>query len=350
MVSLVNKGKWLVLGIIAGLMHLARADGFVWLGVGLAAVLLQYGIRNKNWIMGFGYCLGGYLLVMTPWFARNYSVFGTILAPGGARTLWVLNYDELFSYPASVLTFERWWAVGLGEILSGRLWALRLNLQTALGVQGFVFLFPLMLLGLWKLRKKRAVQLGGLAWGLTLTIMTLVFPFSGARGGFFHSGAAIQPLFWAVAPVGLEAFVEWGERVRGWHVAQAQKVFGAGLVGLAIVVTMAIHVMRAFPGNESAGYTDVEQRLIDFGASVRDVVMVNNPPGYFLASRRSAVVIPDGNLSRLLAAAERYGARFVVLDENVPAGIRFMLDHPADVEGLVYLGALDGFLLFEVEP
>jgi hypothetical protein len=334
--------KWLGLGILAGFMHLARADGFLWLGMAIVTMFTEYGIRNTNFVFRIPYSVFGYLAVMTPWFLRNLSVFGTPLAPGGARALWVLNYDELFSFPVAGLTFGRWWASGLGELLRVRADALGQNLQSVLGVQGAIFLLPLIGVGLWKLRGNRAVQMGVLAWGLTLAVMTLVFPFSGARGGFFHSGAAIQPLLWAVVPVGLETFVAWGGRARGWRVAQAQRVFGAGLVGLAILFTAFIFGSRVLPNQEGVGYAEVEQKLVELGAQPGEVVMVNNPPGYFLASGRPAVVIPNGDLNTWWAVANTYAVDFVIVDRNVPVEIRLSL------ESLVQNGSGKFLLLGEV--
>jgi hypothetical protein len=110
------------------------------------------------------------------------AVFGTPLAPGGSRVLWLTRYDQLFAYPASQLTFASWWHSGLTEILKVRLWALGLNLESALAVQGSIFLLPLILIGLWQLRKENRTLLVVLAWGVTLTAMILVFPFARARG------------------------------------------------------------------------------------------------------------------------------------------------------------------------
>jgi hypothetical protein len=130
------------------------------------------------------------------------SVFGTPLAPGGSRALWLTNYDELYAYPVDQLKFSRWWRSGIKVILQDRFWALAQNLQTALAVQGSIVLLPLIVWGAWHHRRDFRVQMGLLAWLLTFVIMTVVFPFAGARGGFFHSGAALQPLFWALAPAG----------------------------------------------------------------------------------------------------------------------------------------------------
>ena len=64
-----------LLGLISGLMHLARADGLVWFGVSVVAALWLYeppttrpwGVRLRR----CGACLLGYLLVMGPWLVRN---------------------------------------------------------------------------------------------------------------------------------------------------------------------------------------------------------------------------------------------------------------------------------------
>ena len=46
--------------------------------------------------------------------------------------------------------------------------------------------------------------------------MTFVFPFAGARGAFFHAGAALQPMWWTLAPFGLESMLAVPEKTRNW--------------------------------------------------------------------------------------------------------------------------------------
>ena len=40
-------------------------------------------------------------------------------------------------------------------------------------------------------------------------VMTVIFPFAGSRGSFFHAGAAFQPYWWIAAPIGLDAVLAW---------------------------------------------------------------------------------------------------------------------------------------------
>ena len=374
---LVKSRKWnvgskaFVLGTLAGLMHLARADGILWLFIALISILI---VHRSSSILGkpasstftlltclllVTLSLFGYFLVMSPWFARNLAVFGTPLAPGGSRALWLTHYDQLFAYPASQLTFDAWLASGAGTILKARVWALGLNLANTLAVQGEVFLLPLILIGIWHFRKDCCVQLAALVWMLTFLAMTLVFPFAGARGGFFHSSAALQPVWWALAPVGLERAVDWAERRRGRPMAQARVIFRGGAVALAALLTVVIvqgRVIGGFNGEQAwgqrdAAYSQIEHFIVSKGAKPETVVIVANPPGYFVATDRSAIAIPDGNVTTLLAVAERYGAQYLILEAgHVPVGLQSLYEQPDGYAGLRYLGEVEAARVFAIQP
>ncbi|MBN1146836.1 MAG: hypothetical protein JXA78_06245 [Anaerolineales bacterium] len=351
------------LGLCAGLMHLARADGALWLVVAIALAGVCVFERDSslqglpNLARRLVSCLAGYLLVMGSWLLRNLSEFGAPLSPGGSRAFWVTNYDELFIYPASLLTPERWLSTGIGEIVKARLWAGGLNLQTALAVQGEIFLLPLIVIGLWQLRADRRVRTGAFAWFLTFIAMTLVFPYQGARGGFFHSGAAVQPLFWAVAPLGLETLIAWLGRLRSWNIDQAQGVFRAGLVVLTLFLTALVSYSRVFGDDfarpawneSSAHYARLEQALVDLGASPGEVVLVNNSPGYFAASGRPAISIPDGDVNTLLDVAERYQGHYLLLEFNQLQGQDDLYARPDDLRpGLRYLATFEETRIFQI--
>jgi hypothetical protein len=362
----------LCLGLLAGLMHLSRADGVLWLLIALIAVFyLNYGSRNTHHatrttprasrntyyvLRGAFPVLLGYLLIMGPWMLRNLDVFGTLLSPGGSRALWLTNYDEIFSYPASILTFDHWIDSGLKAILEARWWALGLNFQTVLAIQGGIFLLPMILAGAWQLRKDHRVKLGLLAWSGIFLIMTVVFPFPGARGGLFHSGAALQPLWWALAPLGLERFLDIGVKKRGWQLEQARKAFSWGLAVLALFLTVIVGYLRIVD-NENSGlawnqtqpyYLKIEASLIGHGITNDEIIMVNNPPGYFVATGRSAITVPDGDIDSALAAAQRYQADYLLLESNHPKGLNSLYQHPRDLPGLDYLYTLEDTHIFKL--
>lgn len=368
----------LVLGVLAGLMHLSRADGVVWLLFTWVVIVLmaveqrrtlpgtqQKALKQRDLkivligvISKILLCLAGYLFVMGPWIARNLIVFGTPLSPGGLKALWINNYDELFIYPASLLTLSHWLSDGIIQILRARWWALGQNLVSTIAVQGEIILTPLIMMGLWYHRRDLRVQVGLLAWFVTFGLMTFIFPFAGVRGGFFHSGAALQPLFWAVVPAGLFQFVDWGRRVRNWDPKSAQRVFGAGLLSLGILISAFLTYNRVI-GSELTNpawsknvvrYQLLDQALQDLGASNYDVVLVNDPPGFFLASSRPCISIPYGNLETLQSVARRYNARYLLLEFNQLQGQVDLYDHPADHPGVIYLGTESGVRIYQVIP
>lgn len=342
------------LGFLAGLMHLSRADGLLWLALAFTSILLlrKPGQSLLSTLFILFSVLLGYLLIMSPWFARNDAAFGSFLAPGGSKMLWLTAYDQIFSYPASTLTFEAWWSSGLDAILQARLWAFGLNAANTLTVQGGIFLLPLIVIGAWQTRKNKTVQLSLLAWLLTLAAMTLAFPFAGARGGYFHSGAALQPLWWALAPLGLERLIEWGRARRGWNVAQARPLFLGALVGMALLLTgMAVMLRLPTWGNENDAYNQIEDYLVEQDMLNEEVVIVANPPGFYLASGNPAIAVPDCDLLALLEAARRYQAGYLILEQgSTPAGLMPVYENPAEFPGLTYLGEVEGARLYAIRP
>jgi hypothetical protein len=349
--------KPLIMGVIAGGMHLTRADGILWLAA--AAVLVAWDF-SRQWKNRVGLSLHrrimdsgakllvlflGYGLIMGTWYIRNIYLFGGLFSPGGEKTLWLTNYDQTFIYPASQLTWRGWAALGLGQHLA--IWwnALIWNLENALAVQGELFLFLLILPGLWMLRNERIVRFAVLMWVLTLGIMTFVFPFAGSRGGFLHSASAVQPVIWAAVPFGLEAFVNLGVRLRRWNANKSWPVFAAGVISICMLFTAALFWSRVVGNDPSEPlwsqsdrqYQAVARVLQDYGAGPKNRVLVNNPPGYYLASGSEALVIPDGNLSTLLSVAKRYHAEYLVMEPNHVAGLDSLYQHPGSLPGLVYL-------------
>ena len=81
-----------------------------------------------------------------------------------------------------------------------------------------------------------------------------------------------------------------------------------------------------------------------------DVVIVRNPPGYYLASNRRAVVLPFGDESTLLAVAEKFHAKYLVLEKNGTFdAIQNLYDDPNGNPSFTYLGEVDGARLYRIE-
>jgi hypothetical protein len=225
-------------------------------------------------------------------------------------------------------------------------------------VQGEVILLPLIGLGFWHLKKDRRVQLAGAAWLLIFAAMTLAFPFAGARGGFFHSGASVQTVWWVLAPIGLDRLIVWGSRTRDWNPGRSGMLFRSGLVAIIALLTVVIVYVRVMGGggsqlwgHENISYNHIKDVLVSDGMTDQSIVMVANPPGFYLVSGNSSIAVPDGDITTLLTVAGRYGVKYLVLEAgSTPTGLIPVYDNPESWAGLEYLGNVEVARVFLVHP
>ncbi len=322
----------LAAGALVGLAHLARADGPLL----LVAIALAWGAslisalrsgktqETRDWrleILNFLFVILGYALVMLPWFVRNWTVSGLPLPAAGVQTIWMTTYDDLFSYGRE-LSLQTYLAWGWANILRSKLHALWLNTQTAVAVFCLVYLTPLVPIGWWRLRRHPLFQLAAWYGVLLFLAMTFVFTFPGPRGGLFHSGGALLPFIFTAASVGLDVLVKWvAARRQGWDARLAREVFSIGLIALALLVTAFLYYQGVVVGTRWRGAGATYGHLVEWleaEGQAREVVMVGDPPGYWYHDGGPSIVVPNEPVETVLAVADRYGARYLVLDRNRP--------------------------------
>jgi hypothetical protein len=301
--------RWLIVGAFVGLAHMARADGLLLLAPAMLAVWYA-GCRRFS---AAALVLVGYGILMAPWWTRNILLLGTPFPQGATRSIWLVRYDELFSYPASILTPEHLWDAGWLTLLLVRGQALLSNLQSLLAVNGYVFLAPLMIVGIQR----------------------------STRGGFFHSSAALMPVLWALAVEGLGRVVSGvGER-RGWEPKQPLAVFNTAAIVLGAALALFLYWGRVIGPDPSqpvwsssdALYSDVGQQLKALDPEL-GFVAVNNPPGFHRATDLEAVVIPNGDTETLRQVVERYGVEWIILEANHPEALQDVYALSVDIDWL----------------
>jgi 4-amino-4-deoxy-L-arabinose transferase-like glycosyltransferase len=307
-----ERGKlawWAMAGAFAGLGHLTRADGLLLVVVGmLMALWLWDRVSIPSRAARLLILVAAYLLVMSPWFARNLELIGSPLPLGGTQAAWFRSYDNLFSYPpdASPATLL---ADGMNTFLASRWEALTNNIGTFVVVEGLIILTPLMLIGLWVKRREKLLRPFWLyALGLHLA-MTFVFPFPGYRGGLFHSAAALIPFWMALGSIGLDAAIDWvSQRRRRWQPAIAKLVFSVGIFGMALLLSLL--------ATWRSGSTPSEPRY----AALMQVVpqdariMANDPAAIYYYTGRGGVVLPNETPDAILDIARRYEIDYLLIE------------------------------------
>jgi hypothetical protein len=313
------------------------------------------------------YALLGYLLVMTPWFARNYFAIGTPYPSAGTKTLWLLNYDELFSY-AKDLTPERYLASGLSSILNAKALAAVRNIFIVVFGDLQVFLAPFALIGLWQLRKRAEFFPFFIYMLLLFLAMTLAFTYPSWRGSVLHSSTALLPFLAVAIPLGIQATVGWIARRRGsWNSAQASAFFRVGFVALAIVLSVYLYEEGVY-GWFTRGSTEIPlwnqrdshyplvARWLDENGRADGVVMVVDPPSFYNASHLRSIMIPtDENTDAIFSAARQFYARYLILEFDHPRPLSDFYAQRVAIPGLTRLAEFRDAVnrpvfLYEVSP
>jgi hypothetical protein len=78
------------------------------------------------------------------------------------------------------------------------------------------------------------------------------------------------------------------------------------------------------------------------------IIMVNNPPGFYLATGRKSIVIPNGDVDNLISTAKKYGAEILVLESNHPDDLDLLFEAPADLSGLQLLASTGDVHIFRI--
>jgi hypothetical protein len=341
-----------LLGLASGLIHLSRADGLIWFGLGLLGCVLEEEDWGRN-TLGF---LLGYILIMGPWFLRNIIEFGELIPSGASRMFWLTEYNDIFDFHPKSLNFVSWKAQGIERILGNIFQAISANLKTAIFVQGQLFFAPLAVYGFWSRRKDKSVRLAILFYITIFGLMSVIFPFAGARGGFFHSGAGIQPMIWVMAAFGFGQLIDLGVKKRDWQETRAFTAFGAGMVLVFLVATGYIFFTRVYGENgQDAAWIKSERDAVRVAAVLEELdisdsslVMINNPPGFFAATGRSSIVIPNGPVESLIEAAKEFGADILVLEANHSPQLDDLYNHPSESDQLKLIHSENGVHYFLV--
>ncbi|MGH2466502.1 MAG: hypothetical protein ACRDGL_02055 [Candidatus Limnocylindrales bacterium] len=313
-------------GLLVGLASLARNDGIL-LGVPFALAFLferWRGLRRGGGIraagsIGWGAAVGCFVLflvVMTPWWARQLSTFGALLPSAATgRLLWITDYSQTFSVTGSP-TLATFLGQGLGPLVASRL----LGLVAVVGLFAYlpfgVVLAPFFAIGIWITRRDPAFA-PWLIYALTLLASSsLLFALQVPSGNFIHSAIALVPQAYLLMLLGLGSAVAWAARHRpAWRVESARRVFTGGAVALVALFALgstaqSVAGWRAY----RAGLAPIAGRLVTLPAA--DVVLSSDPAGLWYLAGRPGIVTPSDPLPVVEQAARAYGARWLVLDRT----------------------------------
>ena len=114
---------------------------------------------------------------------------------------------------------------------------------------------------------------------------------------------------------GIGLGVRWAAlRLPHWNVERAQRGFTLVALGASAALSFSFLAYNAGAWDEELRrYQEVAQWL-EQRAAGPSPVMVTNPPGFWYASGRPAVVTPSDGLDALVAAADWYNVEYLALE------------------------------------
>ena len=334
-----QSGRSFVAGLLVGLGHLTRADGFLLLPLIALAPLTGDQIHptadgtgnrerpdtsnsshpGRRKAVRVGLVVLGYALVMAPWMARTVAVAGTPLSAAGAKTVWLTEYDDLFCYNCA-LTPASYLAWGWPNIMRSKLVALWINFQRFLAEDCLIVLFPLVILGLYRLRHRVDFRLASLYLGVIYLTHSLIFTFPGWRGGFFHASSAALPFVYTASMSGLDGAVAWATRRRKrWRHGEAVTVFTAAVVTIAALISGYVAWQRIPTWREANSLHERVDHWLAENDEPGASVMAGDAPAFWYHTRRPAAAIPNGDVETILEVADRYDLRYLLLEANHPS-------------------------------
>ncbi len=342
---------FLIAGIFIGLAQMARNDALLLLAVLAILLIVNWKLQSTENPIRFSIvailiACAGALLILLPWFIRNFLAVGTPFAPGGARSLWLLSYDEFFSYDVARLTFSRYLGWGIGNILQSKFDALWFVILVLLFGVWQIFLVPFAIIGFWKTRQRVEMQAALIYLALLVLAMAFVFTFPATHGSMLHSASALVTYGAVAVPPGLDAAIVWiAQRRRSWNVTQAQQFFRAGAVVLAFGSSLYLYAQAVWLPPAPNATTplwndrDAEYQAMDRELDARLVpddspIITVDPPSFINQTGRRSIYLPTESIGAIFDAARQFGAHYLVLQFDKPATLRDLYDGRAQVDGL----------------
>lgn len=344
-----QKRWWFLAGLSAGLAHLTRADGVLFLFVAGGLWLLgavKTRSQLKQHALPLACLVAGYLLIMGGWFGHNWQLFARPLPISGGQTLFLTNYDDIFAYGRQ-FDLAHFLAWGWPNILQSKWQGISLALQTFVAVCCLIFLCPFVLWSWQKWARQadnwpklRPLTLYTL---LLFAAMSLFFTLPGQRGGLFHSSAALWPWMTVLAAGGINFAVDFAAaRLPHWQPATAKKMFSALFLLVALIITMAT----------SGNTPDLDAELvaqIDAVLPPTAVVVAGNAPGFYYHTGRPSLSVPNESTAVFAQLAADFGATHLVLDHNHPQPLADLYQSET-AAGLQHLQTFGSYKLFQIQP
>jgi 4-amino-4-deoxy-L-arabinose transferase-like glycosyltransferase len=315
-----NSRAMLALGLLLGFAYLTRMEA-IYLGLVLIAVAWTAKVRGRLLFARVGTValIGG--LIVLPWWARNYAVFGTPLPGQFADNAFLTSNEQIFAWTDQP-TLSGFLAQGPVTIVSNLGAALWHNLVDVMLIPGNIIVVAGLLTIVFGWRRRAEIS-GSPLWALlfygaiSFVLTSMVFPVATQWGTFEHAAGPLLLALAVVAALGGDAFVARVRQWRNWprpNAGMAPAALSAVVLAMSVLallfasvqaqsrerqiaaVVVAVNETPGFPHDGSTIASDLPIWLsdaLDVPVAVLPVEPASQVATYLAQFKPSAIVLVD---------------------------------------------------------
>jgi 4-amino-4-deoxy-L-arabinose transferase-like glycosyltransferase len=303
---------FLLAAVCSGLAQLTRQDGILLL-LTMVLIILLSPLDGKRKAIFAGLVLGLHLLIVSPLIIDNYRTFSAPFPPGPSQTMFLTQYEDLYSY-SKQLTLKTYLNWGILNILASKF---TVAVSNTVALSGFLdhFLWIFVIVGILNMglspikRGTREFHLPlFLFLGILFTFYTLIATFPGQLGGFQRSSMSVVPFLIVIAINAIDRNIP-----SRTIVLLSIIVIGFLFFYQSILAARAVIEFNTRMGEDLAMLKPVLASDAQEQGQEDIVIMTRDPWEVYHSTRYKAIQIPNESLDTIYQVAQEFGANYLLL-------------------------------------
>ena len=316
-------------GLLVGFASLARNDGVL---IGLSLAIVFFWDRWRAWrerraggdrrpVIGWGQafaCFGLFLVVVSPWWARQLAVFGSISpSTSSGRILFIRTITDMNSVTTPA-TLQSFLGQGIGPLLESRIFGFIAAAGNYIVIVLSFVLTPFLVIGAWLQRRSIDYRVFFIYAALLFAASGLLFAIHVPLGMFLHSAVALVPHTYILVLEGVIGAVAWvAARRPKWNEAEATRFFLSATVGITILTgVLGTWKVQEEWGKERNDRQQLNAAMNRLGIGMDELVMSGDASGTKYFTGRGGVVTVSDPIDVVGQVGKAYGIRWLVLERD----------------------------------
>jgi hypothetical protein len=316
-------------GLLVGFASLARNDGVL---IGLSLAIVFFWDRWRAWrerraggdrrpVIGWGQaiaCFALFLVVVSPWWARQLAVFGSISpSTSSGRILFIRTITDMNSVTTPA-TLQSFLGQGIGPLVESRVFGFIAAAGNYIVIVLSFVLTPFLFIGAWMRRRSIDYRAFFIYAALLFAASGLLFAIHVPLGMFLHSAVALVPHTYILVLEGVIGAVAWvAARRPKWNEAEATRFFLGATVGITIVTgVLGTWKVQEEWGKERNDRQQLNTAMDRLGIGMDELVMSGDASGTKYFTGRGGVVTVSDPIDVVGQVGKAYGIRWLVLERD----------------------------------